>query len=173
MLMRVNRDSGKGMPDNNERRKVLKKLTMGAAAVVGCSVLPTKWTSPVVEFGALPAHAVTSGMPVASTEVAPVTAPASAAAPAPAAASSGREKGVYHGRFNGNRPTWYLGKTMGRYPQQFTVVIDGCGSIQVTSNNGHRFSSGSIVVKQSDVPGRGMAVVGSPACGSRSCYIEY
>jgi hypothetical protein len=43
-----------------ERRTALKKLAVGAAAVAGCSVLPERWTAPLVEFGALPAHATTS-----------------------------------------------------------------------------------------------------------------
>jgi len=44
----------------NERRTALKKIAVGAAAVAGYSILPDKWTAPLVEFGALPAHATTS-----------------------------------------------------------------------------------------------------------------
>jgi hypothetical protein len=43
------------------RRSVIKKMAIGTAALAGCSVLPEKWTSPLVEFGTLPAHATTSG----------------------------------------------------------------------------------------------------------------
>ena len=116
------------VPASNDRRKVLKKLAIGTAAVAGCSVLPTKWTSPVVEFGALPAHAVTSGTPVAATEPEPV-----------AAAGETYEEGLYWGRHNGDRPTWYFSKPMRDYPQQFTVVVEGCATVYVTSNNGDRF----------------------------------
>ena len=55
------------------RRQVLRKMAVGAAALAGCSVLPERWTSPLVEFAALPAHAATSGMaadpPYTKTEV--------------------------------------------------------------------------------------------------------
>lgn len=45
-----------------QRRKLLKKMAWGTAALAGCSLIPEKWTSPLVEFGALPAHAVTSAV---------------------------------------------------------------------------------------------------------------
>ena len=44
------------------RRTVIKKLAVGTAALTGCSLVPEKWTTPLVEFGALPAHATTSGL---------------------------------------------------------------------------------------------------------------
>ncbi|MEJ2136827.1 MAG: hypothetical protein P8X86_16480 [Desulfofustis sp.] len=47
---------------DRKRREVIKKLAVGTAAVTGCSLLPDKWTTPLVEFGALPAHATTSGL---------------------------------------------------------------------------------------------------------------
>jgi len=46
---------------NQDRRSVLRKLAVGTAVLSGSSILPAKWTMPVLEFGALPAHAVTSG----------------------------------------------------------------------------------------------------------------
>lgn len=156
-ILPVPEQSTRGTSENSERRMVLKKLAIGTAALAGCSVLPGKWTSPLVEFGALPAHAVTSGTsePVADTQ------------------GNVREDGSYHGRHNGDRPTWYFSKNMSDYPQTFTVVIEGCSETTVTDNNGERYEEGWVVVKQSDVSGRGMAVVGSPSCGSRSCYIMY
>ena len=48
-------------PDQG-RRAVLRKFAVGAAAVAGCSILPDKWTAPLVEFAVLPAHAATSGV---------------------------------------------------------------------------------------------------------------
>ena len=47
--------------ENIERRTVIRKLAVGTAALAGCSLLPEKWTRPILEFGALPAHATTSG----------------------------------------------------------------------------------------------------------------
>lgn len=43
------------------RRSVIKKLAVGTAALAGCGALPDKWTTPLIEFGSLPAHATTSG----------------------------------------------------------------------------------------------------------------
>jgi hypothetical protein len=46
---------------NISRRTVIRKLAIGSAALAGCSILPEKWTAPIIEFGSLPAHATTSG----------------------------------------------------------------------------------------------------------------
>jgi len=50
------------------RRQIVKKLAVGTAALAGCSVLPGRWTTPLVEFGTLPAHATTSSALVAMIE---------------------------------------------------------------------------------------------------------
>ncbi|MCI5126472.1 MAG: hypothetical protein D3925_18840, partial [Candidatus Electrothrix sp. AR5] len=50
------------LPDNQARRKTIKKLVIGAGALAGYSMLPEKWTKPVVEQIILPAHAQTSGI---------------------------------------------------------------------------------------------------------------
>jgi len=47
--------------ENKSRRTVIRKFAVGTAALAGCSLLPDKWTIPLVEFGVLPAHATTSG----------------------------------------------------------------------------------------------------------------
>jgi hypothetical protein len=46
--------------ESKNRRALVKKLAVGTTALAGCSVLPSKWISPLVEFGTLPAHATTS-----------------------------------------------------------------------------------------------------------------
>ena len=143
-------------PEDSDRRILLKKLAVGTAAVAGYSVLPNKWTSPIIEFGDLPAHAATSG-PAIRTAV---------------AAASGTEEGRYAGRHNGDRATWYFSKPMRDYPQQFTVVVDGCVTVEVPSNNGTRYVSGDgTIVKQSDVRGRGLAVVVPSSCHSRTAHL--
>lgn len=43
------------------RRALIRKMAAGTAVLAGCSVLPDKWVSPLIEFGSLPAHATTSG----------------------------------------------------------------------------------------------------------------
>lgn len=47
---------------NQGRRSTLRKIAAGTVALAGYSALPDKWTTPLVEFGALPAHATTSGL---------------------------------------------------------------------------------------------------------------
>lgn len=87
-----------------------------------------------------------------------------------------KEIGDYRGRTNGNRPTWYFNKKMGDYPAQFTVVIKGakCDDLAV-QNNGERYEKDlPYLVKQSDVPGRGMAVLASADCSpSEAAYVLY
>ena len=56
-----NQDSGNHAPENQDRRLAIKKITAGVGVLVGCSVLPEKWTAPIVGQIALPAHAATSG----------------------------------------------------------------------------------------------------------------
>ena len=155
----VPEQSVSGTPESNDRRKVIKKLAIGTVAIAGSSVLPDKWISPLVEFGALPAHAVTSGTPE-PTDTSDTN------------DGDSTEKGRYVGRGNGNRPTWYFSKKMKSYPKTFKVVIKGCSKITV-SNNGTRYESDGVLVKQSDVSGRGMAVLGTSSCGSKSSYIKY
>lgn len=151
--------SAKNAPENNDRRKVLKKLAIGSAAVAGCSVLPKEWISPVVEFGALPAHAVTSGTTYTQSNT--------------TTTQSITETGRYSGRHNGDRPTWYFSKKMAEYPDSFTIEVAGCTTVTVTGNNGHRYVEGATIVKQSDVAGRGMAVITSSGCSSATCYCHY
>ncbi len=81
------------------------------------------------------------------------------------------EKGKYHGRHNGDRPMWYFTKDLKDYPQQFIVVIDGCSTVNIDGHDGIRIVVGSTIVKQSDVSGRGMAVVTGSHCRSTSCHI--
>jgi hypothetical protein len=45
---------------NHNRRAVVRKIAVSSAALACCSVIPTKWTRPLIEFGTLPAHATTS-----------------------------------------------------------------------------------------------------------------
>uniref|UniRef100_UPI0040572E8B hypothetical protein n=1 Tax=Candidatus Electronema sp. TaxID=2698783 RepID=UPI0040572E8B len=47
--------------ENQGRRKTIKKIAVSAAALAGYSVLPPRWTTPVIDVMALPAHAQSSG----------------------------------------------------------------------------------------------------------------
>ena len=55
--------------ENSGRRKAVKTIVSSTAALAAYNVLPTHWETPLVEFGVLPAHAVTSGVTVFTTEI--------------------------------------------------------------------------------------------------------
>lgn len=55
------KDIAQSDPDSQERRSALKKLGIGVGVLAGISVLPEKWTQPIVGEIVLPAHAQTSG----------------------------------------------------------------------------------------------------------------
>jgi hypothetical protein len=62
MSEKQDKDTLQNLPDNQARRKTIKKLVIGAGALAGYSMLPEKWTKPVIEQIILPAHAQTSGI---------------------------------------------------------------------------------------------------------------
>jgi len=50
--------------ENAGRRKAVKTIVGGVAAVAAYNVLPSKWGTPIIEQIFLPAHAATSGGPI-------------------------------------------------------------------------------------------------------------
>lgn len=78
----------------------------------------------------------------------------------------------YHGRYNGDRPTWYASRNMREYPKVFTVEIPGCVKMTI-KNNGHRYEKNGIIVKQSDVRGRGMAVIYKSSCRGKQAALIF
>jgi hypothetical protein len=85
-----------------------------------------------------------------------------------------KEEGIWWGWHNGGRPTFYFRHLMMDYPPTFRLVQAGCEDVTVI-NNGHRFTTKYIIVKQSDVPGRGMALTNQSGQCTKSTksYIEY
>lgn len=82
------------------------------------------------------------------------------------------EKLHYHGRHNGDRPTWYGADVMVNYPRTLTVTIPNCVTRTIT-HDGNRYDRNSLIVKQSDVSGRGLAVIYSSSCKSTTATISY
>lgn len=92
----------------------------------------------------------------------------------------------YHGRTNGtgdpddktdpkNRPTWYGEKDFSEYLSPMRVVIQGCFD-EVIGHNGVRYypnGANGLLVKQSDVVNRGIAVLYSDTCKSKTATIQY
>lgn len=78
----------------------------------------------------------------------------------------------YWGRHNGDRPTWYGNKTMNAYPSGLHIIIEGCLDRKI-KHNGNRYDNGGLIVKQSDVPGRGLAVVYAASCKSKVAKISW
>lgn len=85
---------------------------------------------------------------------------------------SGTEYATYFGPTNGGRPTFYFSKSMSDYPTTFTLTVENCLSATAVSNNGHRWEGGGWVLKQSEVPSRGMGLIGS-GCYSTQAYITW
>lgn len=83
------------------------------------------------------------------------------------------EYGTYHGRTNGDRPTWYFTKDMDDYPSEFELNVPDCSTGITVTNNGTRWESGGYLAKQSDVSGRGLAVLAPSSCDSETAYIVY
>jgi hypothetical protein len=82
--------------------------------------------------------------------------------------------GNYWGRHNGDRPHWYYPARFRDYPNEFYLTIAGCTTdLKVVSKAGSRWESSGYLVKQSDVSGRGMVVLGPSSCRSRVSFIEY
>jgi hypothetical protein len=92
---------------------------------------------------------------------------------APPVAANKTESGRYHGRHNGDRPTWYFSKNFNQYPSPITVNIPGCLANKSITHNGVRYESGGLILKQSEVSGRGMAMVMSSSCKSETATIAY
>ena len=115
--------SGENVPESQDRRKVMKKMVAGVGVLAGYSVLPEKWTRPLVGQIALPAHAETSGDTATANNTAE-----------PAAAGEYNTTEVYSLRsFAGNdkRFTW-LNETGANYGGQVKFVFsDGCGELIV------------------------------------------
>jgi len=82
------------------------------------------------------------------------------------------EQMTHSGFTNGDRSTWYGAKKMSEYPSPLRVQIDGCVDISI-SHNGHRYESGGLLVKQSDVYGRGIAVLVERSCRSKVARLVY
>lgn len=66
------------------RRELLKALAATGGAVTAATLLPGKWTKPVIQVGVLPAHAATSALLIANLEVDLVVGAAGVNATAPA-----------------------------------------------------------------------------------------
>ena len=90
----------------------------------------------------------------------------------PPSSSSTVEKLWHRGFTNGNRSTWYGNMDMSKYPSPMRVQIDGCVDTTI-NHNGHRYDSGGLLVKQSDVPGRGIAVLIEKSCRSKVARLIY
>lgn len=86
--------------------------------------------------------------------------------------ASKTEQCKYAGRFNGDRMTAYCSKKMSQYPAKITIDVPGCVN-KTIPNNGTRYQDSYLIVKQSEVSGRGMAIVVNSSCKSTTAYVKY
>jgi len=113
-------------------------------------------------------------LPSSTSSAVQSTTNGTAGAAQPSATPTGSKVEVceYAGRFNGDRPTWYCGKDMADYPASFAVDISGCFT-KTVKNNGHRYQDSQLIAKQSDVSGRGLALVAVASCTSTTASVRY
>lgn len=78
----------------------------------------------------------------------------------------------YHGRYNGDRPTWYSDPPTKSFAAKVRVIVAGCSDFEA-DYNGHRWEGGGWIIKESDVAGRGLTVVGPSSCKSTVARLEY
>lgn len=77
---------------------------------------------------------------------------------------------AWFGRYNGDRGTWYGSKNMNQYPPVLCIQVNACLPTTCFPNNGRRWEKGGqagYVVKQSEVGGRGIALIVPRTCRSK------
>lgn len=168
--------------ENQDRRTVVKKIATGVGVLAGYSVLPEKWTKPIVGGINLPAHAATSGAAPVATEA---TGTAEAVSTNGFNASETYSLQSFAG--NNKRFTW-LNATGASYGGQVKFEFNGgCGELVVpnaavthgadgsTSNHnqafyfcGTDFASGS-----PENNGGRASVFAPPNCGASSVTMYY
>ena len=79
---------------------------------------------------------------------------------------------IYHGRYNIDRPLWYGSYNLSEYPDTMVISIPGCATKKIT-HNGKRYEKDGWLLKQSESPGRGLAVHYSATCKSTSNATAY
>lgn len=152
-----------------KRRSIVRKTAVASAALACCSIIPDKWTTPLVEFGTLPAHASTSGLVTALVdelqqegvidsdtveEAKTEIASAQAAEPEPEAQTQEemygykyKEEGVHKGQIHisGNFPERFVFRKDGPdYGGRILLVCDDGQKLEVSNTrNGYVIGPGS------------------------------
>jgi hypothetical protein len=73
--------------------------------------------------------------------------------------TSTKEMGDYIGKTNGGMPTFYFSRNMSQYPEKLFLTVKNVLPRTEIQNNGVRWDNGNVVLKQSEVSGRGMGLV--------------
>lgn len=122
------------VPESQDRRKVMKKIVAGVGVLAGYSVLPEKWTRPIVGQIVLPAHAETSGETPTENNTAEPETPTENNTDEPAATeeyNTTEEYTLSSIAGNDKRFTW-LNETGANYGGQVKFVFsNGCGELIV------------------------------------------
>lgn len=87
---------------------------------------------------------------------------------------------LYFGTTNGGRATWYCNRSMNSFPKEFYLTIVNCGKPnheihkKLITNNGTRYEDSTVILKESEVGGRGMGII-LPAnvCHNGGAIIEW
>ncbi len=145
--------------ESSERRTALKKIGIGIGAIAGISVLPEKWTMPIVGQITLPAHAATSGISVldpcrtyrksGDQTTATVTIVVNAWVEPPVA--------------NLKATIWATSSTGAQKKVTTTTAADGTFSAEITIGNGPGITSVSVVTIVDGADNQGHCSVAIPA----------
>ncbi len=145
--------------DSSERRIAIKRIGIGIGALAGISVLPEKWTRPIVGQIALPAHAATSGISVldpcrtyrksGDQTTATVTIVVNAWVEPPVA--------------NLKATIWATSSTGAQKKVTTTTAADGTFSAEITIGNGPGITSVSVVTIVDGADNQGHCSVTIPA----------
>lgn len=167
--------------DNQDRRVVIKKIATGVGVLAGCSVLPEKWTSPIVGQITLPAHAATSNLNPVATEATSASETVSVDG-----FNSSEVYTLSSLEGNNKRYTW-LNNTGATYGGQVKFEFSGCGELLVpnaavthgadgnTSNHNQAFyfCGTDFAPGAKENNGGKASVFAPPNCGASSVTMYY
>lgn len=168
--------------ENQDRRAAVKKIAAGVGVLAGCSVLPEKWTKPVIGGINLPAHAATSG-------AAPVAAETTGTAEVVSDGGYNASETYTLRSFEGNnkRFTW-LNNTGAAYGGQIKFEFTGgCGELIVPNaavthgadgnasnhNQAYYFCGTDFAPGAAEYNGKLASVFAPPNCGATSVTLYY
>lgn len=148
--------------DSSERRNALKKIGIGIGAMAGISVLPEKWTRPIVGQITLPAHAATSAFSI----IDPCKAYLKSGDQTTATVTIHVHAWIDPPVANLTATIWATSSTGAQKKVTTTTAADGTFPATITIGNGPGITSVSIVTVVDGADNKGHCSVSIPAGGT-------